>query len=54
MNHATEQNDDEDPDPRPPARERIGRFTRRVVTAFVVGAATAAGSSSITFLIQSW
>ncbi|CAL9674093.1 hypothetical protein SUDANB15_07630 (plasmid) [Streptomyces sp. enrichment culture] len=49
MNHATEQHDDEDPDP---PRERIGRFTRTVVMAFVVGVATAAGSSSVTLLIQ--
>ncbi|MEV5349730.1 hypothetical protein ACIG54_37450 [Streptomyces achromogenes] len=50
MDHATQQKDAEDPDPRPPSAAE--RFMRAVVRAFVLGAATAAGSSCVTLLIQ--
>ncbi|MFC1232245.1 hypothetical protein [Streptomyces sp. Sce081] len=51
MNHATQQQDDEDPNPRPPSAAE--RFVRAVVRNFVLGAATAAGASCVTLLIQS-
>ncbi|MFI6808903.1 hypothetical protein ACIBO6_28475 [Streptomyces luteogriseus] len=52
MNHATQQQDgDEDPDPRPPSAAE--RFMRALARNFVLGAATAAGASCVTLLIQS-